>query len=126
MRSIRCFLRPSTGPASRSPPGREFAERTQGGLLLGIGLAQHPLNVALFHDEVIDTVDFDLGARPCAEQDAVANLDVNRDELAALVAAARSNGDDLALLWLLLGGVGNDVPPAVFASASIRSMTTRS
>src|SRR5712671_1685212 len=81
-----------------------------GGLLLGIGigLAQHPHNVALFHDEVIDTVDFDLGARPFAEQDAVADLDVDGDELAALVAAARSNGDDLALLWLLLGGVGDD------------------
>jgi hypothetical protein len=79
-----------------------------GGLLLGIGLAQHPHNVALLHDEVIDAVDFDLGARPFAEQDVVANLDVDRDELAALVAAARSNGDDLALLWLLLGGVGND------------------
>jgi hypothetical protein len=48
------------------------------------------------------------GARPFAEQDAVADLDVDGDELAALVAAAGSNGDDLALLWLLLGGVGND------------------
>ena len=48
------------------------------------------------------------GARPFTEQDAIANLDVDRDELAALVAAAGSNGDDLALLRLLLGGVGND------------------
>src|SRR5207248_8301041 len=79
-----------------------------GGLLLGLGLDQHPHNVALFHDEVIDLVDFDLGPRPFAEQDAVAGLDVDGDELAALVAAAGSNGDDLALLWLLLGGVGND------------------
>src|SRR4029077_14604429 len=79
-----------------------------GGLLLGIDLAQHPHNVALFHDEVIDTVDFDLGARPFAEQDAVADLDVDGGEPAALVAAARSNGDDLPLLWLLLGGIGND------------------
>ena len=30
--------------------------------------------------------------------------------LAALVAGARSDGDDLALLGLLLGGVGNDDP----------------
>src|SRR5215218_5696627 len=79
-----------------------------GGLLLGLGLDQHPHNVALFHYEVLDAIDFDLGARPFAEQDAVADLDVDRDELAALVAAAGSNSDDLALLWLLLGGVGND------------------
>src|SRR5204863_7097746 len=29
-----------------------------GGLLLAIGLAQHPHNVAFFHDEVIDVIDF--------------------------------------------------------------------
>src|SRR5258705_12931907 len=81
-----------------------------GGLLLGLGLGldQHPHNVALFHYEVLDAIDFDLGAGPFTEQDAVADLDVDGDELAVLVAAAGSNGDDLALLWLLLGGVGND------------------
>src|SRR5207248_6269114 len=79
-----------------------------GGLLLGIGLDQDPHNVALFHDEVLDVIDFDLGAGPFAEQDAVADPNVDGDELAALVAAAGSNGDDLALLRLLLGAVGND------------------
>ena len=49
-----------------------------------------------------------LGAGPLAEQHAVAGLDVERDELAALVAGAGTDGDDLALLRLLLGGVGND------------------
>ena len=52
----------------------------------------HSHNVALLHYEVLDTIDFDLGARQFAEQDAVADLDVDRDELAALVAAPRSNG----------------------------------
>src|SRR6478672_11582924 len=79
-----------------------------GGLLPGLGLDQHPHNVALFHYEILDAIDLDLGARPFAEQDAVADLNVDRDELAALVAAAGSNGDDLALLRLLLSGVGND------------------
>src|SRR5438034_11687339 len=79
-----------------------------GGLLFGVGLDQHPHNVALFHDEVLGVLDFDLGARPFAEQDAVADLDVDGDELATLFASAGSNGDDLALLWLLLGGVRND------------------
>ena len=46
--------------------------------------------------------------RPLAEQDAVAGLDVERDELAGLVAAAGADGDDLAFLRLLLGGVRND------------------
>ena len=38
----------------------------------------------------------------------IASLDIDRDELAALVAAAGADGDDLALHGLLLGGVGND------------------
>jgi hypothetical protein len=46
--------------------------------------------------------------RPFAKQDAVADLDVDRNKPAALVAPAGSNGDDLALLRLLLGSVGND------------------
>jgi hypothetical protein len=58
------------------------------GLVLGLGLDQHHHDVALFHDEVLNTVDFDLGARPFAEQDAVTDLDVDRDKFAALVAAA--------------------------------------
>src|SRR4029450_12983617 len=48
------------------------------------------------------------GARPFAEQHAVADLDVDGDELAALVAAAGPNGEDLALLRFLPGGVRND------------------
>ena len=44
-----------------------------------------------------DAVDLDLGARPLAEQHPVADLDVDRDELAGLVAPAGADGDDLAL-----------------------------
>ena len=40
--------------------------------------------------------------------DRIADLDVNRDELATLVAAPGANGGYLALLRFLLGGVGND------------------
>src|ERR1700751_706532 len=79
-----------------------------GGLLLGLGLDQHPHDVALFHYEVLEAIDLDFGARPSAEQDAAADLDVDRNELAALVAAAGPNRDHLTLLRLLLGGVGND------------------
>src|SRR6266567_1579316 len=103
----RCFL--GLRGARFTVSSRTRIWRAQsGGLLLGLGLDQHPHNVALFHDEVLDAIDFDLGARPFAEQDAVADLDVDRDQLAGLVAAAGANGDDPALLRLLLGGVGND------------------
>ena len=101
------FSRPSSRPRC-GVSGQESAERKSGRLLLGLSLYQHSHNVALLHYEVLDTIDFDLGARPFAEQDAVAYLDVNRDELAALVAAPGANGGYLALLRFLLGGVGND------------------
>ena len=53
-------------------------------------------------------VDLDLGAGPFAEQDLVALLHVEGDDLAVLVARAGADGDDLALLGLLGGGVGDD------------------
>jgi len=101
------FSRPSSRPRC-GVSGQESAERKSGRLLLGLSLYQHSHNVALLHYEVLDTIDFDLGARPFAEQDAVADLDVDRDELAALVAAAGANGGNLPLLRFLLGGVRND------------------
>ena len=93
--------------AFAAPQDKNLARRS-GRLLLGLSLDQHPHNVALLHYEILDTIDFDLGARPFAEQDAVADLDVDRDELAALVAAAGANGGNLPLLRSLLGGVRND------------------
>src|SRR4051794_16291588 len=53
----------------------------------------------------------DLGAGPLPEQDPVAFLDVKRIDLTVLVACARPNGDDLALLRLLSCGIGDDDPP---------------
>src|SRR5207244_8190553 len=43
-----------------------------------------------------------------AEQHLVAGPDVGLDQLPGLVAAPRAHGDDLALLRLLLGGIGDD------------------
>src|SRR5205823_12877373 len=73
-------------------------------------LDQHRHDVAFLHDQVLDAIDLDLGARPLAEQHPVAGLDVDRDQLARLVAPAGADGDDLALLRLFLGGIGNDDP----------------
>ena len=98
------------------------------GSLLARGLLdQHAHDVTLLHDQVLDAVDLDLGPRPLAEQHPVAGLDVERDELAGLVAAARADGDRLALLRLLLGGVRNDdAAGRLLLGIDARLTTTRS
>src|SRR5882724_8918373 len=78
------------------------------GLLLGHRLVDHAHDVGLLHDQKVLAIDLDLGARPLAEQHAVANLDVDRNELAGLVAAARTHRNHFALRGLFLRGVGND------------------
>src|SRR6185437_2200622 len=78
------------------------------GLLLRHGLVDDAHDVGLLHDQEFLAVDLDLGAGPFAEQHAVADLDVDRDQLAGLVAAARADSGDLALRGLFLGGVRND------------------
>jgi hypothetical protein len=52
-------------------------------------------------------VDGDLGAAVLRVDDGVADLDVEGDALPS-VGAAGADGEDLALLGLLLGGVGDD------------------
>jgi hypothetical protein len=96
------------------------------GLFLGGGVGENAHNVALLHDQHLLAVDLDLGAGPFAEQHAVADLDLDRDQLAALVAAARADGDDFALGGLFLAVSGIMMPAAVFSSASTRLTTTRS
>ena len=91
---------PPCGGASRRG---ESSAGSRGALLL-----QHAHDVAFLHDEQLLPVDLDLGAAPLAEQHLVALLELDRDELTALVAAARTDGDDFALLGFLGGGVGDD------------------
>src|SRR6266566_1833754 len=71
-------------------------------------LLENGEDVFLAHDEVFLVVDLDLGARILAEQDLVAGLHVQRDLLAVVADLARPDGDHLALLRLLLGGVRDD------------------
>src|SRR5215216_3222076 len=78
------------------------------GLLGGGGLFDDAHDVGLLHDEEILAVDAHLGAGPLAEQHPVPGLDVEGLDLPALVARAGPDRDDLALLGLLLGGIGND------------------
>src|SRR6266536_3313995 len=79
-----------------------------GGLPAGHRFDEHSHDVAFLHDQVLDAVDLDFGARPLAEQHAVAGPDVDRDELSGLVAAAGTDRDDLALLRLFLGLIRDD------------------
>jgi hypothetical protein len=79
-----------------------------GRLLLGSPLFQHSHDVAFFHDEIFDPLELDLSAGPFAEQHVITDLEVDRDELAGLVATSRADGDDLTLLRFLLGGIGDD------------------
>ena len=69
-------------------------------------LGQH---VAAGEDQQVLAVDGDLGAAVLGVDDGVADLDVERDQLAGVLGAtAGADGEDLALLGLLLGGVGDD------------------
>src|SRR5215210_3665441 len=81
-----------------------------GGLLRRGRAFEDTHDVGLLHDQELLVVELDLGPRPLAEQDAVAGLDVERAQLALVVQGAGADGDHLALLRLLLGGVGDDDP----------------
>ena len=85
-----------------------------------------PMMSDFLHDQQLLAIELDLGARPLAEQHAVAGLDVERHELAGLVARAGADGDDLAFLRLFLGGVGDDDAAGGLVSCSTRRTTTRS
>src|SRR2546425_2143388 len=68
----------------------------------------HAEDVFLAHDQMFFAVELDLGAGVLAEQHGVAGLDVERDHLPVLADLSLPDGDDLPLLRLLLGGIGDD------------------
>src|SRR5947208_128008 len=70
----------------------------------------HAEDVLLAHDEVFLAVELDLRARVLPEQDGLADLHADGHQLAVVVHLALADGDDLALLGLLLGGVRDDDP----------------
>src|ERR1700749_3431475 len=75
-----------------------------------VRLGNDAQDVAFLHDQQIFAIELDLGAGPLAEQDAVADGDVERMQLALLVTSAGADGQDFAFLRLFLGGVGDDDP----------------
>src|SRR6516164_5740357 len=70
---------------------RRSVAEASGGLSRTSSFHQHPHQVAFLHDHVLDAVELDFGPRPLAEQHPVADLDVDRDELAALIATTRAD-----------------------------------
>src|SRR3989454_6319750 len=70
-------------------------------------------DVRLAHDEEGLVSERDLGAGVFAEEHPVPLLHLGRDDLPLVALATRADGDDLALLRLLLGGVGDDDPAAL-------------
>src|SRR5436190_16607758 len=77
------------------------------GLTRADDLGEH---VGLAQDQNVVGAELDLGAAVLRKDDLVALGDVHRDQLAAVVAAAGSDREDLAALRLLLRGVGQDDP----------------
>src|SRR3546814_14274403 len=59
-----------------------------------IGSGDDAEDVRFLHNQQLFAVDLDFGARPFAEQDAVAGLDVERGDLAVVGAGARTDRDD--------------------------------
>src|SRR2546428_261215 len=88
---------------SSSPVGINGWERLSRSLR-----AEDTEDVLLLHDEVFLAVQLDLAAGILAEEDSVAFLHREREVLAVVVDLAGAHGDHLALLRLLLGGVGDD------------------
>src|SRR4029077_16415367 len=65
-------------------------------------------DVFLAHDQVVLTVDLDLGAAIFGEEDFVADCNIQFDLLAIVVELGSADGNDGPLLRLLFRRVGND------------------
>src|SRR3954453_2886964 len=85
-----------------------FGGRALGGPLRRGGAFKDAPDGGLLHDQELLTIELHLGARPLAEQDAIARLHIQRVQLALVVQRAGADGDHLALLRFLLRGVRND------------------
>src|SRR6266478_6577089 len=104
-RSIRSR---ASGPNLTSLAAMFLDPFLSGFALGGGGAFDDAHEVRFLHDHELLAVELDLGPGPFAEQHAVADVDVQRMNLAILRTGSGANGDDLTLHRLLLGGVRND------------------
>src|SRR6266545_207822 len=107
--SMPCNIRSRASPLNLSSLAAIFSDPfVLCGFLLGSDVVKDAHDVGFLHDHQILAVELDLGARPLAEQHAVAELDIERMELAGLVTGSRPDGDDFALHRLFLCRIGNE------------------
>src|SRR5205809_1112759 len=71
------------------------------------GLVNNREHIGLAKDQVLFGVDCDFGAAVLPVENLVSDLELHRDS-DILLKASGTNRDDLALLRLLLGGVGDE------------------
>jgi hypothetical protein len=71
-------------------------------------LADNAEDIILAHDQVAIAFDFDLGAAVLADEDFVALLDGELDELAVVITLSGAEGDNFAFLRFFLGGIRDD------------------
>src|SRR5262249_52344895 len=101
----------SCEPRGFSAKARRSVAEESGGFSRTSNFHQHSHQVAFLHDYVLDAIELDFGARPLAEQHSVADLDIDRDELAALIAATRPDGNHFPFLGFFLRGIRDDDAP---------------
>ena len=68
---------------------------------------QNAEDFVLAHDQELFTIQLDVAAGILAEQDAIANLDIQRHEFAVFQALALADGHDFAFLRFFLRGIGD-------------------
>ena len=85
------------------------------------GAVQNAEDFVLAHDEVFLAVQLDIAARVLPEEDAVADLHVQRNQLAILQALSLADSDDFAFLRLLFCGIRDEQPAdgLLFCSRSV-------
>ena len=83
-------------------------------------------DVFLAHHEEIFAIDLHFGAAVLAEQDVVADLDVERTNFAVLEDLPLPTAMTLPLIGFSVAESGITIPPADIFSSSMRLMTTRS
>src|SRR6266566_1545441 len=79
--------------------------------LLVIGLVNDREHIGLAKYQELVVIDGDFAAAVLAVKNLVADLELHRDADVFLI-PTRAHGDDLALLGLFLGGVGDEKSPA--------------
>src|SRR6266478_4815590 len=106
--SMPCSMRARASPLNLSSLAAISVSPWLSGFLGCDGRVDDAHDVAFLHDHQVFAVELHFGARPLAEQHAVAALDVERVQLAILVARAGPDGNNFALHRLFLRRVGDE------------------